>query len=306
MNTFIDCIPCFYRQTVDACRLAHMTDIQIKTVIDQVGKIIADISLSLTPPELSGRIHAVIRKEAGSEDLYKEIKEKSNRLALGYYDVCKKSIRSSPDSLLRAVELAVIGNIIDFGVKNTINIEQELKNRLDNIHQTVKNSASRFFAFDAFKAHLHKFRNVIYLADNAGETVFDRILIEEIVSLYPEISVLYCVKEKPIINDALKEDALFCGMDGVAEIVSTGSEIPGTVLELCTDEFLQHYKLSDMIISKGQGNFESFVSADTPVFYLFMAKCPVVAGVAGCDIGNINLFYNFNTLDKGEMQSGET
>ncbi len=272
--------------------MAKLTDGQIKTIIDQVGVIISEIKLDLTPPELAGKIHAVIRKETGVEDLYKGIKQKSNRLALGYYDKCKKNISFAQEGLLRAVELSVIGNIIDFGVKNTINIDQELKNRLESVHQTVKNSASPFFAFDAFKTSLQKYHRLIYLADNAGETVFDRILIEEIVSLYPEIKVLYCVKEKPIINDALKEDALFCGIDSVAEIFSTGSEIPGTVLELCTDEFLEHYKMSDMIISKGQGNFESFVSPDKPVFYLFMAKCPVVAGVAGCDIGSINLYFN--------------
>ncbi|HEC92753.1 MAG TPA: DUF89 family protein, partial [Candidatus Atribacteria bacterium] len=128
----------------------------------------------------------------------------------------------------------------------------------------------------------------IYLADNAGEVVFDRLLIEELVEELGK-EVIYVVRGKPIINDALIEDALFCGINKVAKITSSGSDAPGTILQHCSLEFIKLYQDADLIISKGQGNYESLSEEDRPIFFLFKAKCPVIARDVGCNVGDMVL-----------------
>ncbi|RPJ06619.1 MAG: DUF89 family protein [Spirochaetaceae bacterium] len=292
MKTYLDCIPCFYRQVLEAGRSSGLDDAAIKKIIDKTGKIISRKSLSYTPPEMAGKIHKMVRKESGADDCYREIKNKSNTLALGVYDNCKQKVKKAKDPLLTAVELAIAGNIIDFGVKSNLNVEHEVENILREEKKLVKNGGASFFAYDCFKEMVGKSGTIMVLADNAGETVFDRILIEEILKRHPEIIIYYAVKKGPIINDALVSDATECGIDKIAEIITTGLMIPGTVLKKCSREFLTLYRKADMIISKGQGNFESFEDPGKAVFYLFMAKCPVVAREVGCEMYSINLHYN--------------
>jgi len=294
MKTYLDCIPCFYRQLIEASRIAGLDDKNTKKIIDKTGKIILKSTLNLTPPEIAGKIHAIIKKESSVDDLYKLIKDKSNKLALSVYDEFKKKVKNAKDSLLTAVELAIAGNIIDFGVKNTLNIEKEIGNILNEEKKMIRNKNNLFFAYENFKEKLKISNIILYLADNAGETVFDRILVEEIKKIYPEIKIFYAVKERPIINDAVLSDAVECGVDKYAEIITTGLTIPGTVLKKCSKNFLNKYNKADMIISKGQGNFESFEDNGKNVFYLFMAKCPVVANEVKCEINTINLYSNFN------------
>ena len=130
------------------------------------------------------------------------------------------------------------------------------------------------------------------MADNAGETVFDRILIEEIKKGDSNKEIIYAVKESPAINDALIEDAYYCGIDRIAKVISSGSDAPGTVLSLCSKKFLKLYRNADMIISKGQGNFEALSNAKRPIFFMFMAKCPVIAREVNCKIGDVILLYH--------------
>lgn len=130
-------------------------------------------------------------------------------------------------------------------------------------------------------------KTVLYLADNAGEIVFDRVFIEEFCD---NRKVIFAVRDKPAINDALMEDAIFCGIDKVAQVVSSGIDAPGTILKYCLDEFLKIFRQADLIISKGQGNFESLSQEKKPIFFLFMVKCPVIAKEIGCKMEDMVLF----------------
>jgi len=183
----------------------------------------------------------------------------------------------------------IAGNIIDFGVKGEIDINKEVKRIVNREKDSIKKGV---FHFDKFKEELKKAKTILYLGDNAGEVVFDRILIEEIKSIYPDKKIFYAVKEKAAINDALIEDAIFCGIDKSAEIISNGTDAPGTILSLCSKEFLKLYRKADIIISKGQGNYETLSNSKRPIFFLFMVKCEVVARNSGCDKGSIVLLYN--------------
>jgi uncharacterized protein with ATP-grasp and redox domains len=290
MNTYLDCIPCFFRQILEGARIAHASPEVQKQLIDEFARRIPKVSLESSPPEIARIGYTLLKKISPDGDPYKEIKQKSNRLALKLYPKLKERVFRSGDRLLCAVELAIAGNVIDFGVKNNLDVDAELAKILAEEDKCIRKKS--LFHYSEFKQALKKAENILYLADNAGETVFDRVLIEEMKILYPEKIIYYAVKKKPIINDALREDAEECKIHRIAQVISNGTDAPGTILSLCSKEFKEICRRSDMIISKGQGNYESLSSAEEPIFFLFMVKCPVVARDTGCKIGDAVLLCN--------------
>ena len=291
METYLDCIPCFFKQALEAAKITGAEHKIQREVLLELARALPEFPLTSSPPEMGRIIYGIVKKITRQDDPYIDLKDKSNRIALNVYPRLKKKVEISKDRLLTAVELAIAGNIIDYGAKNSLNVDVEIAKILDEENEAIKNESKTIFDYAGFKDTLVKAKNVLYLADNCGETVFDRILIEEIRSLDDSKEIIYAVKEKPIINDALMEDALKCGIDKLAKVMSSGSDAPGTVLSLCSKEFLTIYEKADMIISKGQGNFEALSQATRTVFFLFMAKCPVIARHVGCNLGDIILFH---------------
>lgn len=291
MKMHLECVPCFFHQALDAARVAGANRVQQKRVLMELGRMLSGFSFEASPPELSRNMYRMIMDVTGNDDPFKAIKEKSNRLAMSYYEEVKR-ITSESDSLLVAVELSILGNVIDYGLKKSLDVNAELGAIVGN-KGAVDSAASRpIFHYREFERALDSAHILLYLADNAGETVFDRILIEEIKRYHPEKRIIYAVKERPIINDALMEDASRCGVGDVAELVSSGSDAPGTILRQASKEFLRIFEEADMIISKGQGNFETLSEEEGPIFYLFMAKCQVVANHLGCGLREAILLDN--------------
>ena len=272
METYLDCIPCFFKQALEAAKITGAEHKIQREVLLELARALPEFPLTSSPPEMGRIIYGIVKKITRQDDPYIDLKDKSNRIALNVYPRLKKKVEISKDRLLTAVELAIAGNIIDYGAKNSLNVDVEIAKILDEENEAIKNESKTIFDYAGFKDTLVKAKNVLYLADNCGETVFDRILIEEIRSLDDSKEIIYAVKEKPIINDALMEDALKCGIDKLAKVMSSGSDAPGTVLSLCSKEFLTIYEKADMIISKGQGKFEALSQATSTVFFLFMAK----------------------------------
>lgn len=289
MKTYLECIPCFFKQALEAARLSGADEKTQKKVIDEIALSVPSFPLSSSPPEMARIIHSVVKKLTKKNDPYLKIKEKSNRLALKARPELKKKIERSRDKLLTAIELAIAGNIIDYGVKNSINVKKELEKILRDEDKIIRRERKSIFDYNAFRRALKKAKTVLYLADNAGEVVFDAILIEEIKKGDGNKNIIYAVKEKPIINDALVKDALAAGIDKYADIISSGVDAPGTVISLCSEQFLKTFKEADMVISKGQGNFEALSTAKRSIFFLFMAKCPVIAKDVNCKVGDIIL-----------------
>ncbi|MDP8253821.1 MAG: ARMT1-like domain-containing protein [Candidatus Kaelpia aquatica] len=303
MNTYLDCIPCFFKQALESSRMAGADKEMQKKMLDEIAAILPSISLKLSPPEMGRTIYKLTNKLTGVNDPYLKIKEKSNKLALGVYDRLKERVGNSEDRLLMAVELAIAGNIIDYGVKNSLNVELELEKILVQESKVIKEEKRRLFDYPKFKKDLLKSKSILYLGDNAGEILFDRILIEEIKRIDSNKSIIFAVKEGPIINDALMKDALDCGIDHVADIISSGSDGPGTILSICSEKFLSIYRDVDMVISKGQGNFEALSDAKRDIFFLFIAKCPVIAQDVGARIGDVILIYHQGQEDAKKRSS---
>ena len=280
MRTYLDCIPCFFRQALNAARLAGANEDTQKRILDSLAAEIPNFPLSSSPPEMGRIVYRLVREITGEEDPFKKVKDEYNKVALNIYPNLKEKVAHSKDRLLAAIRLAIAGNIIDFGPDSSFNLQKEIED--------VFQKDFAVFDYQEFKEALKSTKQILYLADNAGEVVFDRILIEELAK-----EVIYVVRDKPAINDALIEDAKFCGIDKIAKVISNGSDVPGTVLSLCSKDFLSLYEKAKLIISKGQGNFEGLAGSDNaPIFFLFEVKCPVIGNDVGCNVGDIVLKYN--------------
>lgn len=276
MKSYLDCYPCFFTQAIRTSKMITSDEKKIWQILNEVSLSLPEIHFGATPPEIGREVYRIISKRTGIKDPYRKIKEKCTRQALSLYPELKKLINSSEDRLMTAIRISIAGNIIDFGA----NFDFDLKKDVGTI-------LSQDFSINHYREFceaLDKARKILYLADNAGETVFDRFLIEEINK-----PVIYVVRAHPIINDATREDALLAGIDKVAEIVSSGCDAPGNILKFCSDEFLKIYRSADLIISKGQGNYEGLSDEDRPIFFLLKAKCHVIARDIGIDEGSIVL-----------------
>ncbi|NLL61625.1 MAG: DUF89 family protein [Candidatus Atribacteria bacterium] len=307
MRTYLDCIPCFFRQALQAARISG-ADLEIqKEVLYNLSQLVPDFSYDTSPVEMGRIIYTMVSKATGKKDPYKEIKEESNRLALKIYPELKKKVRESDNPLLTAVMLAIKGNLIDFNLKDSQEISSEIDRIASHNFDLGAICSNKHFNYQYFYQYLLKSKYILYLADNAGEVVFDRILIEQLVDDYKK-NILYVVKGKPALNNALVDDAIYCGINNIAKVISCGADCPGVLLEECSSEFMRLFEEAEMIISKGQGNYEALSEESSPIFFLLIAKCPVIAKHIGCGIGDFILQNKSLKLEidsSGEANKGK-
>jgi uncharacterized protein with ATP-grasp and redox domains len=242
--------------------------------VQEVAKFLINTDIDRSPPEISTEVHRIIREVTNSDDPYKNIKLEQNQTALDYYPKLKSMISSSDDRLKTAVKLAIAGNVIDFGTPNRFDINETI----DRILKTDFSVDS----FENFKNKLDQSSSILYIGDNSGEIVFDRLLVEQMLD-QNDFDMTFAVRSGPIINDATREDAIMVGLDKYAKIIEIGTRSPGTVLGLCTPEFKECYQSSDLIIAKGQGNYEALDPAPN-LFRLLVVKCELVAKDIGEDV----------------------
>ena len=281
MKTYLKCIPCFVKQALRVGEMTFNNEQDIKALMDKIGCRIKDIDMENTPPEIAVMIYDELHKITGIADPYKKEKAEHIAEAKRLYPKLKEKLSQSDNPLLMAIRVAIAGNVMDLGMDKQFNIENDLKHILN-----------RDFAicdYDAFKEILIKSEHILYLGDNSGESVFDKILIEALGK-----PVTYVVRGKAIINDVTYADAIASGLDEVAEIISSGTPAPATILDLCNDEFIERFNKASMIISKGQGNYEGLSETDRPVFFLLKAKCPVIADDIGVNEDDIVCKYALN------------
>ncbi|OYT29453.1 hypothetical protein B6U98_02215 [Thermoplasmatales archaeon ex4572_165] len=283
MKTYLECIPCFIRQSLEAARMATDDEAIHEEIIKDVMKYLQSISFSNSPPEISREVHNIIKIKSNSSDPYKKVKDQSNKMAENLYPRLKELIEESDDSLLMAIKLSIVGNVIDFGTSNRFNVEDMLDKA---INQDFNDNA-----YPQFKESLTRAKTILYLADNTGEIFFDKPLLEELVKRNKKIT--YVIKANPIINDATIDDAKFAGIDKLAKILEgdkgQNKSTPGILLKYASNEFLDLFNSVDMVISKGQGNYESLNESSRKIFFLLMVKCPLVARDMGTELARLVL-----------------
>jgi len=275
MKTSLDCIPCFVRQTLEAVRIVSNDPAVHERILRDVLRWTAELDLNDSPPVLAQRIHRRIREITGVADPYRAAKDHWNQTALRLLPDLEAMVKDAADPLAMAVRLAIAGNIIDLGVNGSVT-ETDL-------HRAIRQALDEPFTgeLEAFRAAVARAGNILYLADNAGEIVFDRLLLQQLAPA----RITVAVRGAPILNDVTLTDARAAGLDQLFPIIDNGSDAPGTILTDCSAEFRQRFDSADLIVAKGQGNFETLNDTPHDIFFLFKAKCPVVARHVGVPVG---------------------
>jgi uncharacterized protein with ATP-grasp and redox domains len=267
MQTYPDCIPCLLQQALKTIRLCDIKEGRVFPVMKRILRCATNFDPCLSPPEMAMYIHRIIREECGNADPYSEMKQQAIAAALSHEDRIREVIAASQTPFLAAVRFALVGNVLDFAIFdwNPRQLEEQLEMAL---HQPIDETA-----LTRLEKEVESATKIMVLGDNAGESVFDKLLIEQL----GHKQVIYAVRGKPTINDVTMTDAIASGLSGVARLQSNGSDAPGTLLARVSGDFLHEFNSADLIIAKGQGNYESLSSSDQKIFFLTQIKCPVIA-----------------------------
>ena len=292
MKIKLDCIPCKQRQVLECLRMNDQDEESQKKVLRKVIDALINADWTSTPIDLTTKIHKIVREETGIKDPYKKVKDEYNEIALGLYPRIKKIINKSSDPLNTAVRIAIAGNIIDFGPKR----DQDI-----NVEKTIEDFLSKDFTIDDYqllKERIKKAGNLLFFADNSGEIIFDKILIETILEvrknmgINQDLKIDVVIKGGPMLNDATLDDVKFIGMDKISNIKfkMTSNGNPNTGPSLDSEEVKSWVKDHDLTIAKGMASYEA-LSEFNEIFFLLITKCNVVASDLGVKKGDIILKY---------------
>lgn len=280
MDTALECMPCFMKMAVNEARLACPDDSDMQhSIVAAWGAQLNSLDLNQPPPAIARHLAHLVRKISGCGDLYADDKKEANAWVLSLLPELKERVareanKPDGDPLALALELAIIGNYIDRGVELEFDLEREIAEVAGSISPGVIGDLKQLAVPGA---------NVLILGDNTGEIVLDMLLVEEFKRR--GCNVTHAVRSKPVLNDATMEDAESVGMTSLCPVVESGVDTPGTVLELCRPDFLGRMHEADVILSKGQGNFESLLGNWPGIFCAFKVKCKRVASETGLSLG---------------------
>lgn len=277
MNLVSECIPCLVRQCHDAVRRATSDEPCRHDCLRAALRLIAEAPAQ-PPPVTAAAVQALVSRYTSCQDPYARDKEETTRLALALMPRLRESVARHPRPFEAACRLAIAANVLDLGVTDSLpesRVTAELERAFSGPFDPAAAEALEVLARGAGR--------VLWLCDNAGEVVLDRLLIER----FPRGSVTVAVRGGPALNDATRDDALAAGLAEVADIIETGSAIPGTVLPVCSEAFRSAFETADLIVSKGQGNYETLESlaAAVPLVFLLKIKCDIVSRHTGMPLG---------------------
>lgn len=269
MKSSLHCLPCFLKQTIKAAQLSTPEPALQKTIVDHIARLLPSLDLRKSPPENSMPVYQAIAELSGCADPFTHLKRHSNLFALALAEEVRGKIAASADPLATALLFSMAGNIIDYGSQQDFDAGAALAACL--------HTPPAIYDYQALRQGLTTGGLLLYLGDNAGEIVFDGLVIETLQQQRPDLQIIYAVKEGAIINDALMADAQACGLPDRCRVISNGTTCPGTPLAHCTPEFRALFERADQIISKGQGNYETLSEIQAPISFLLTVKCPLVA-----------------------------
>ncbi len=265
-----ECYLCIFQQIFNLTNRLDLDEETSSVVIRRGAKRLSKYDLSFEPPIIASDVYGSVSEIVQKEDLFEKEKKEAIKEALKFKPILKDRLNKSKDKLFDACKIAVAGNVIDLGVNQEYDLTKEIKKIFEM--SFYKNN------YNEFKEKALNAKTICYLADNAGENVFDEILIEIIKEFNPDVKIYYVVRGKPIINDVTVYDLKGLEILELAEIVDSGVDTPGFCLEKANKDSKDIFYNADMVISKGMGNFEClFDEVKREVFYLFKVKCDVVA-----------------------------
>lgn len=285
METNLDCILCFQRQAIQAVSYITNDEVVRERVLREVVKKLLELKWSLKPIDIANEVHKVIRTVMKVKDPYERVKKYSNNLVLELYPLLRSTIEKSLEPLRTAIKLSIAGNIIDFGALKEFDLG-------DTIHDVT---AKKLLIDDykMLKENLKDAKTLLFFADNAGEIGFDKLLIEAMLKEKTFKRISFVVKGGPIINDATLEDALYMGLDELPNVgfLTVSNGVKGTGPKISSQEVEGWVKAYDVVISKGQGNYEG-LSEVAGIFFMFIVKCSTIAADIGANINDAVFKYN--------------
>lgn len=247
--------------------------------IKDVIKIISDAPEGVSAPWLTGEFSKAYAKYWPGEDAYGKLKQDSNDLVLELLPKIRPLVEQAADPLAMSMQFSRTGNFLDFGILTPEQAHKALWEAVEQTPQTVLDPE----VYEALKQDLDGAKSLVILGDNAGEIVFDMLLVEQLQKQYPHLSITYCVRGANALNDATRADAAYVGMDKLCRVIDNGSGISGTELDYIGEDLKQALDNADIIFSKGSGNMESLVGCGLNVYYIFMCKCMRMSKVLGCE-----------------------
>ena len=269
-----DCRECYEKQIRELAALCKLDDAVLEQMRVIKDEVLADAGDERIRPDRMGELIARVTPLLGTDDPYRDIKRAYNQLMLDREQDCAERILAADEPFQLALRYAVAGNLIDFGGKTAFTRDDvtALIDRVPEISFSVDDSMALLDA-------VRRARSIMYLGDNCGEIVLDKLVIREILRENPDVQVTYGVRGGPVINDVTVEDAAQVGMGAVARVLSSGVATPTTVPSASSEEFQRAFFEADLIISKGMGNFEMLVDGcgREDVYFLLMTKCAHVA-----------------------------
>ncbi len=285
MNIQAECKVCLLQQTLNVLKNLKIDEETSRKVINELTEKIYKLNYDKSPPEHAIDIYGTISKLLNRNDLYKEQKADAILQAENFVPLLKEKIRKSNNKLLTAIKISVAGNVLDLATQKSFDLSNELEN-IFNTDFTIDN-------FQNLKDDLESAKEIVILADNAGENIFDKILIETLIKLYPNLKINYATRGKPIINDITYEEAKLSGVGEICNLVDSGVASAGFIYELANKNFRKIYERADFVIAKGMGNFETMINlVDKKSYFLFKVKCNVVSKLIDKKIGDIICLSN--------------
>ena len=273
MKMDMRCLPCVVRQALRVSELVHAPDIE--AIMRELFGYLAGLDYNKSAPEIMGHVFALLKRQTGNADPYRETRLRYDDMMLEMESSLNARVSAAAEPFMEAVKLAIAGNIIDFGPAHDLASEDVTRALADSMAHELAVDDTAELIRDISLA-----RSLMYIGDNCGEICLDKLLIAQIRAINPDVDIVYGVRGAPIVNDALLEDAVRVGMDGIARVMDNGDDSQGTVLERVSGEFYRAYKAADVVIAKGQANFESLMEAGENIYFLMLVKCATMADIS--------------------------
>ena len=274
MKTHLQCIPCTLNSFLRLADSGVIPEDRQEALLRSVTRYLSEVEYTLSPPALGREIQRRIRAELQDPDPYRDIKLTYNRMMLEREDELRALIRDAEEPFLAAMRLAVGGNVIDFGARHLYDVTVTLRRALD-VELAIDDSAQ-------LRQALTRADSVMYIGDNCGEIVLDKLFLEQI----DVPRKVFVVRESPVLNDITRDDAAQVGLDPATVVLSTGDDSPGAVWEYASEEFREHFARADVVIAKGQGNLEGLLDVGhDQIYHLLMTKCDLIAQAIGTTLG---------------------
>lgn len=280
MNIQVECIGCIAAQSRRVCEAIHADSALTETITSYVDAQLQNADFTLSPPVIATPLYEKMALFANKSDLYDEQKAHACEQASHYLPFCNESIEDNANPFMAILKTAVVGNVIDLAAEVSF-----------DLHEAITSVYNTSFAHDdshSLQQRLKDSKTLLYIGDNTGEHLFDKLAIEHLIKMFPEIKVTYMVRGNNIINDVTMKEALDAGMDNVCALMDSGVPTPGFVYDLASKEARDAFDTADLIIAKGMGNYECMTPQQrSNICFLLKVKCSVVSASLGYEIGSI-------------------